>query len=84
MAFKNGHDDPKVASLEEARRRAEQKAKAERRAAAGQSGTRSARDWIIGGMIVLMAFGYMASFFAGNSGLGTVAPVSRENPEAGK
>ena len=61
----NGHSDPRVTSLDEARRRAAEKAKAEQRAAAGQSGTRSMRDWVIGGMIVLMAIGYVASLFAG-------------------
>ena len=62
----NGHDDPKVASLEEARRRAAAKAKAEQRAVSGR-GPNTMRDWIIGGMIVLMAIGYVASLFVGVS-----------------
>ena len=61
----NGDDRDNVTSLDDARRRAANKAKAEKRVAAGQSGARSVRDWIIGGMIVLMAIGYVASLFAG-------------------
>ena len=72
MAMRNGHangsgdgpDDDKVASLDDARRRAAQKVKAEQRAAGGR-GPNTPRDWIIGGMIVLMAIGYLASLFAG-------------------
>ena len=65
MSKGNGHQDPKVASLEEARRRSAEKEKVAKRAAAGQGGTRSMRDWVIGGIIVLMAIGYIASLFAG-------------------
>lgn len=64
----NGDDDrPNVASLDEARRRAAEKAKAEKRAQRGvmRSGPRSARDWLIGGLIVAMAASYIASFFIG-------------------
>jgi len=66
----NGNDDdrPNVASLEEARRRAAEKAKAEKRAQSSgvmRSGPRSARDWLIGGLIVAMAASYIASFFIG-------------------
>ena len=66
MSFKNGRDhaDDNVTSLDEARRRATEKAKAERRAARGLQ-PRSARDWIIGGIILAMALGYFASFFMG-------------------
>ena len=73
MNFKNGHDngDGKVTSLEEARRRAAGKAKAEKRAARGLSAP-SLRDWLIGGLIVAMALGYVASFFVG------VPQVTRE------
>lgn len=67
----DGDDDrpPNVASLDEARRRAAEKAKAEKRAQSSggvmRSGPRSARDWLIGGLIVAMAASYIASFFIG-------------------
>ncbi len=64
MSKGNGHGDPNVTSLDEARRRAAEKAKAEKRAAGGR-GPSTMRDWVIGGMIVLMAIGYIASLFAG-------------------
>lgn len=60
----NGHQDPNVTSLDEARKRAAAKAKAEKRAVSGR-GPNTPRDWVIGGMIVLMAIGYIASLFAG-------------------
>ena len=67
----NGDDDrPNVASLDEARRRAAEKAKAQKRAQSSgvvRSGPRSARDWVIGGLIVVMAVGYIASFFIGTA-----------------
>jgi hypothetical protein len=71
MAMRNGHangsgngpDDDNVTSLDEARARAAAKAKAEKRAVSGR-GPNTPRDWIIGGMIVLMALGYVASLFA--------------------
>lgn len=56
----NGAQDPKVASLEDARRRAAAKAKAERRAAGGR-GPRSVRDLVIGGTIIVMALGFLVS-----------------------
>lgn len=56
----NGAEDPKVASLEDARRRAAAKAKAERRAAGGR-GTRSVRDLVVGGAIIAMAVGFVVS-----------------------
>ncbi len=62
----NGHGDPNVTSLDEARRRAAAKAKAEQRATGGR-GPNTPRDWVIGGMIVLMAIGYLASLVAGAS-----------------
>ena len=70
MTTPNGHDDGQarsnVASLAEARQRAAEKAKAEKRtAAAGGRGQRTARDWIIGGIVVVMAISYIASFFVG-------------------
>ena len=64
MNKSNGHGDPNVTSLDEARRRAADKAKAEKRAAGGRV-SNTPRDWMIGGMIVLMAIGYVASLFAG-------------------
>jgi len=66
MSFKNGrdHGGENVTSLEEARRRAASKAKAEARAARGAR-TPSLRDWIICGVIVAMAIGYIASLFVG-------------------
>ncbi len=64
MAKGNGHQDPNVTSLDEARKRAAAKAKAEQRATGGR-GPNTPRDWVIGGMIVLMAIGYIASLFSG-------------------
>ena len=48
-----------VTSLEDARRRAAERAKLEKRAErdAKRGGPMSARDWIIGGVFVLMALG---------------------------
>ena len=53
----NGSDN--VASLADARRRAAERAKQEKRAArdAKRGGPMSARDWIIGGIFLLMALG---------------------------
>ena len=63
-----GHSDPRVTSLDDARRRAAEKAKAEKRDAmlgrmprAPVCGPRTTRDWIIGGVIILMAVGFIAS-----------------------
>jgi hypothetical protein len=64
-----GDDRGNVTSIEEARRRAAEKAKAEKRAARGQPAG-SVRDWIIGGVILAMALGYFASFFVEAPGLG--------------
>ena len=52
------HDDDKVASLDEARKRATARAKAEKRAArdAKAGGAMSVRDWVIGGIVLVMAF----------------------------
>lgn len=66
MTYKNGRGpgDDKVASLEEARRRAAQSAKAKQKSA--RAGTpRSLRDYVIGGIIIAMAIGFIASFFVG-------------------
>jgi hypothetical protein len=65
MAMKNGHDDPKVTSLDEARRKAAAKAKADKGAGkpgAAGGGRASLRDWLIGGTIIAMAVGLVASF----------------------
>ena len=56
----NGAEDSKIASLEEARRRAAAKAKAEKRAAGGR-GPRSVRDLVVGGTIIAMAVGFLLS-----------------------
>ena len=64
MSKLNGHDNSNVTSIEEARRRAAEKAKAEKRAARGL-GERTWRDWLIGGLVIAMALGYFASFFVG-------------------
>ncbi len=72
MSMLNGHGGPKdenVASLDEARKRATEKAKAAKRAGKqswtgpnpGPQGPRTGRDWIIGGIIILMAVGLIAS-----------------------
>ncbi len=60
MAKANGHQDPNVTSLDDARRRAAEKAKSAPRAA-GAHGQRTTRDWIIGGVIIAMAIGFVAS-----------------------
>jgi hypothetical protein len=62
MSYKNGHDDPKVASLEEARRAAEQ-AKMRKRYEAKNGPIRPARtlkDWVWGLVLIAMALGYIA------------------------
>ena len=63
MSSLNGHGAPKdenVTSLDEARTRAAAKKKADARAA-GPSGPRTARDWIIGGIFIAMAIGLIVS-----------------------
>ena len=64
----DGDDRGNITSIEDARRRAAEKAKAEKRAARGQPAG-SVRDWIIGGLVLAMALGYFASLFAGASGM---------------
>jgi hypothetical protein len=58
MSKGNGHSDPRVTSLDEARKKAAEKAKAAPRAA-GDHGPRTMRDWIIGGAIIAMAVAYL-------------------------
>ena len=71
MTFKNGHDSPqKVTSLDEARKRAAEKVKAEKRGRnpswggppMGPSGPRTPRDWLIGGLFIAMALGLVVWF----------------------
>ena len=64
MNAPGGHDNSNVKSLEEARQRAAEKAKAEKRAARGQQAA-GVRDWIIGGVFIAMAIGAVVSFFYG-------------------
>ncbi len=54
-----GPDGGNITSLDEARRRAAARAKEEKRAArdAMRGGAMRPRDWLIGGLFVLMAFG---------------------------
>ena len=59
MTKRNGHDDPDVTSFEEAKKRADEKAKAEKRAAVASGGPRTLRDWMIGGAIIAIAAGYL-------------------------
>jgi hypothetical protein len=60
MSVSNGHDHTNVASLEEARKRAAAKAKG-RKSAAQPDGPATARDWVIGGVIIAMALGFIAT-----------------------
>ncbi|MBA4173150.1 MAG: hypothetical protein C0511_10980 [Hyphomicrobium sp.] len=56
-AKKNGHDDPKIASLDEARRKAQAKSKT------GTTVTKATlRDRLVGGLLILMALGLIVSF----------------------
>lgn len=55
----NGHDDGNVTSFEEAKKRAAEKAKAEKRAAVSAGGPRTLRDWIIGWAIIAVAVAYL-------------------------
>jgi len=58
-------DEGKVASLEDARRRAAQRAKEEKREArARRLGTMAVRDWIIGAVIIAMALGMVWHWFS--------------------
>ncbi len=61
-----GHDDGKVASLDAARRRAAERAKAEKRAErdARVGGSMSGRDWVIGAIVLAMALGMIWHWLA--------------------
>ena len=62
MSKLNGHDKPpNVASLDDARKRAAEKAKAEKRAAR-PGGPATPRDWLIGGLFIAMALGLVVWF----------------------
>jgi hypothetical protein len=66
MNLRNGHDNPNVTSIEEARLRAAAKAKAEQRGkVGGPGGPATLRDWIIGGLFIAMAIGTIVTFFLG-------------------
>jgi hypothetical protein len=58
MTKGNGHQDPRVTSLDEARKKAAEKAKAAPRPA-GERGPRTTRDWLIGGAVIAMAVAYL-------------------------
>jgi hypothetical protein len=60
----NGQHDPQIASLEEARRRAAQKAKA-KQATDLPVGQSRLRDWLIGGIILAMAIGMIVFWIMG-------------------
>ena len=60
MSYGNGHDRENVTSLEDARRRAAQKAKAERKVGAA-GGSFTAQQMLFGGLIIVMAIGYLVS-----------------------
>ena len=62
MTKGNGQHDPQIASLDEARQRAAEKAKAEKRkSVVSAGGSRTVRDLLIGGLLIAMALGYIAS-----------------------
>lgn len=65
MTYKNGQDSPNVASLDDARKRAAEKAKAEKRAGGLARGKNSVRDWIFAGLVIAMAIGYVADLVTG-------------------
>jgi hypothetical protein len=56
----NGHDRENVTSLDEARRRSAEKAKAAAKAKVGNTGF-TAKQMLVGGMIIVMAIGYLVS-----------------------
>lgn len=68
MSKSNGKERPNVESLDDARKRAAEKAKAASRAGkqswtgsdAGPQGPRTTRDWLIGGLTIAFAVGFVA------------------------
>ena len=88
MSKGNGQRDPNITSLDEARRRAADKAEAAKRAAArsawtgppaGPTSPRTARDWLLGGVMIAMALGALASFVATVAPPGSVPVPAGEN-----
>ena len=59
----NGFDDPKIASLDRARREAAARARAKLGAGGGRA-PRRLRDVLVGGTIVAMAVGFLVSLVA--------------------
>lgn len=59
-------DDDKIASLDEARKRLSERERQKKRAArdAKRGGPLTVRDWIIGGVVVLMALGLVGHWIA--------------------
>lgn len=76
MSESNGHNGSgqrpdNVTSLDAARRRAEMKRRQD--AVADPAGRVSTRDWIIGGIVILMALAMIATWISGLIGGGTPA-----------
>ena len=64
-APKDPQRSAKVASLDEARRRAAARAKEDKREArASRRGRMTVRDWIIGGVVIAMALGMVWHWFS--------------------
>ena len=59
MTGLNGNDPSKVASLDEARKRAAERTKSQQASSASDRGPRTMRDWIFGGAIIAMAVGFV-------------------------
>jgi hypothetical protein len=64
MTKTNGHQDPRIASLDEARKKAAQKAKADQELSR-PGGARTGRDWLIGGLFIAMAIGMIVFWVMG-------------------
>lgn len=89
MTKGNGEHDPNVTSLDEARRqradqeRAAQKAKQEKQQqGTSASGPRTLRGMLIGGVIIAMALGFIASLFVLAPSDGTDLPAASAKTEA--
>ena len=63
MSYGNGHDREKdnVTSFEEARKRAAQKSKAASKSGSSAGGSYSAKQMLFGGLMIVMAIGYLVS-----------------------